>query len=207
MKAAWQNISNENISAIINGVPYEEEWAAVTEFDNMYEISSFGRVRSLYYNKRTVNGVVISIRAYPKILKSRLNTKGKYVFVRIGFREAGHKIKNKSVHRIVAKHFISDYSELLEVNHKDGDRFNNHYSNLEMNTRQQNMEHAWRTGLVNIAYGKWQSRTKLTDDQVMEIYKSKELAKDLSKKYKICRRQVWMIRSGRNWSHLTLDKE
>lgn len=47
-----------------------------------------------------------------------------------------------SVHRLVAFAFCEGYSEGLDVNHLDKVRDNNHYSNLEWCTRQENIEHA-----------------------------------------------------------------
>jgi hypothetical protein len=183
------------------------EWMFVSEYGETYEVSEYGDVRSWYYNARVTNGVVLKRRTVPKTIKPRLNTKGKYLFVRIGYRGFGHIIKNKTIHRLVGKYFLDDYSEDLEVNHNDGNRMNNHYSNLSMMTRQENMAHAWSTGLVNIAYGVMQSGAKLTEAQVLDIFNSKELTKELSKKYKVGRRQIWLIKSGRNWSHLTIDKQ
>ena len=52
------------------------------------------------------------------------------------------KRKNCGVHRLVAMAFVPNPDSLPEVNHKDGDKGNNHFSNLEWCTRKQNMEHA-----------------------------------------------------------------
>ena len=54
-----------------------------------------------------------------------------------------------SVHRIVAAHFLDDWDPELEVNHIDGNRYNNAVENLEMCTHQRNMEHAIANDLKN----------------------------------------------------------
>lgn len=70
------------------------------------------------------------------------------------------------VHRLIAMTFIGDPTG-LEVNHIDGDHFNNALENLELLTRKQNMEHASRTGLV--AYGERGGQATLTDNDVRQI--------------------------------------
>ena len=53
------------------------------------------------------------------------------------------------VHRLVAETFLktSNNPKAIEVNHIDGCKTNNHYSNLEWTTTHQNVQHAWRIGL------------------------------------------------------------
>lgn len=55
-----------------------------------------------------------------------------------------------SVHRLVAEAFIPNPGNLPEVNHIDGNPFNNHVSNLEWCTHQHNVQHAWDTGLMKV---------------------------------------------------------
>ena len=48
------------------------------------------------------------------------------------------------VHRLVAMRYLDDYSEELQVNHKNGIKTDNRVENLEMVTNQENVLHAWR---------------------------------------------------------------
>lgn len=53
-----------------------------------------------------------------------------------------------ATHRLVAIAFIPNPDNLPYVNHIDGDTLNNHMSNLEWVTPQENTIHAWKTGLA-----------------------------------------------------------
>lgn len=53
--------------------------------------------------------------------------------------------KTRNVARIIALYFLGPSS--LEVNHIDGNKQNNHISNLEFVTKSENMIHAYKTGL------------------------------------------------------------
>lgn len=58
-----------------------------------------------------------------------------------------HRPQCRKVHREVALAFIPNPYNLPEVNHIDGDKHNNHVSNLEWVTHQQNVQHSFDTGL------------------------------------------------------------
>ena len=108
----------------------EEIWKDVVGWEGLYQVSNLGRVRSLLYNK-------VEIRKQP------LNNRG-YYFVWI-YRKG--KATYSLVHRLVAMAFIPNPENKRTVNHKDGDKTNNHVLNLEWNTDGENQLHAYRTGL------------------------------------------------------------
>jgi hypothetical protein len=53
----------------------------------------------------------------------------------------------KLIHRLVADAFIPNPKGLPEVNHKDGNKHNNHVDNLEWVTKSENALHAFAEGL------------------------------------------------------------
>ncbi len=105
----------------------EEIWIKV--FDN-YFVSNLGRVKS-------------TMKKNEKILTPRENGKG---YLRVHLSVNG-RIKDYYIHRLVADAFIHNPENLPEVNHKDGDKGNNHIDNLEWCTRSENIRHAFDNGL------------------------------------------------------------
>lgn len=60
----------------------------------------------------------------------------------------GKKQKHFLVHRMVAEAFLPNPNNYPQINHKDGNPNNNEVSNLEWCTAQQNIQHAYATGLI-----------------------------------------------------------
>lgn len=109
----------------------QEEWKAVAECNGEYYVSSWGRVKSLKFGKE-------------RILKPGLIGNG-YPAVSICY--AKKKQKCEIIHKLVAMAFIPNPYAKPQVNHKDGNKLNNHIDNLEWVTIKENIQHAWDTGL------------------------------------------------------------
>lgn len=92
------------------------------------------------------DGLLYSLKTN-KILKQHLNKQGYYVYAA----SLGKRGKNKiiKIHRAVALMFVEGYKKGLVVNHKDGDKLNNNYENLEWITQKENTLHALKHGLMN----------------------------------------------------------
>jgi hypothetical protein len=93
----------------------------------------------------------------------------------------------------------------LEINHRNGIKADNRIANLEVVTRQQNVLHAYATGLKSNAGEKHPSH-RLTEAQVREIRRRAdggEPHKLLAAEYGISRRQVNDVAGRRAWAHVT----
>ena len=101
-------------------------WKKISTFD--YEVSSTGEVRRIKTNK---------------LLTPHLSING---YLRVTLYDNG-KTKIMRVHQLVAQAFIPNPNDLVEVNHKDGNKLNNRVDNLEWCTHFDNAQHAIRNGL------------------------------------------------------------
>lgn len=105
-----------------------EEWKDIEGYEGLYQVSNYGRVKSLWFGRE-------------KILKGGKNARGYLV---VGLWKDGKRVMKK-VHRLVAEAFLENPQNLLEVNHKDEDKTNNSVSNLEFCDRKYNNNYGTRT--------------------------------------------------------------
>ena len=112
------------------------------------------------------------------------------------------------VHRIVSLAFYENPDFLPQVNHRDGDKGNNHFSNLEWCNNAHNQLHASRTGLRIYSNGENHAMAILTEAQAMEIKKSlaaefyRGQLDDLAVKYGVSKHAIFDIRRRKSWRHL-----
>ena len=122
-----------------------EVWQDIKGYEGYYQISNFGRVKSLERHivvKQARYKEARTMRWRSKILKQHNDGKG-YPIVRpclLG------KPATLNVHRLVAQHFIPNPHAKPAVNHIDSNPLNNHVSNLEWCTIAENNAHAVRMG-------------------------------------------------------------
>jgi len=98
----------------------EEIWKDIEGYENLYQISNKGRVKSLNYNRT----------GKEKILKLQKSSLKRAQYFNINLRKDG-KVKQYLVHRLVALTFLPNPNNYPCVNHKDENKQNNCLSNLE----------------------------------------------------------------------------
>ena len=140
----------------------EEIWKDIEGYEGIYQVSSFGRVRSLDRMVIMRNGRSRIKRG--QILKER-RTKHGYVRVQLGVNN------DQYIHRLVASTFISNSDNLPQVNHKDENKSNNRVDNLE-----------WCDNVYNINYGT--AKERLSDISSTRPIKQLTLEGELVAEYK-----------------------
>ena len=112
-----------------------EEWRSIPGYEGLYEISSYGRVKSLEISYIKKNGVMDH---KPEIILRPKNNGTGYFTVCL-YKNKIHKYY--LIHRLVAQAFIPNPDNLSEVNHKDEDKSNNRVDNLEWCDHKYNMNY------------------------------------------------------------------
>ena len=118
-----------------------EEWRDVVGFEGFYQISNYGRVKSL----DRMQTVIWNGKEVLKPIKGRIIAQSKqnggYMMANLS---ASSRRREMTIHRMVAMAFIDNPQHLKEVNHKDGDKSNNAVWNLEWCDRSENLRHRAR---------------------------------------------------------------
>jgi HNH endonuclease/NUMOD4 motif len=176
-----------------------EIWVPIKGYGDCYSVSNIGRV--MRTSPRNIVRLKEKSRAKPfapSECKSFLN-RGGYPQVRIG---PTGKQMTVCVHRLVAIAFVPNPDSLLEVNHKDGNKANNDSLNLEWVTRQQNIKHAVRTGLLKVMRGEESARSILTTADIQAIRADTRIAAVIAVDYGTCRGNIYAIKQRRAWKHV-----
>lgn len=164
---------------------------------NKYSVFPDGRVVAL--GRDGARGYVVKA----KELKHHPNGTG---YARVSMNLEG-KNKEYFVHRLVAKCFVPNPDNLPVVNHKDGDKHNNHADNLEWVTSSENNKHAFATGLKKptVKYGMENWNSRLTDAEVAWIrenyvYGSKTHGQcAMAKRFGVSQASIWAIVHNKSW--------
>lgn len=128
------------------------------EVKDYYFIDECGRVYSEYSNR------------YLTPCASKTNSSNNYF--RVSLQRQDGSTNQYAIHRMLMMAFRPvENMENLQVNHKDGNKQNNSFDNLEWVTVKENINHAWKNGLSHARKKEASNFSKLTQKDVDEIFK------------------------------------
>ena len=159
----------------------------IKDYEGLYFLDDKGNVFS--YPKKTRKDIR---QIYPSLQKTG--------YVAIDLCKDG-KVKKYLLHRLMALAFLENPQAKPQVNHINGIKTDNRIQNLEWNTRSENQKHSIKIGL-RTANGEKNSQSKLNEQEVLYIIKSKEKGSMLAKKFNISHSTICDIRKGRSWAHI-----
>lgn len=179
----------------------EEVWKDIEGFENFYQVSTLGRIRSL---DRYVRG-----KDKLRLIKSRIkNPQIRNGYYRVSLSK-NLFVKAFDVHRLVAQTFIPNPKNKEQVNHKNGIKTDNRVDNLEWVTRKENVQHAFRTGLVDFSKRDYSCEKahnrKLSLKDILFIrkkykFKDEEFSgKKLAEMFNVAPTQISRIVRGLSW--------
>lgn len=173
----------------------EERWLPVAEpgFEDLYEVSDRGRVRSI--PRQTVKGLLGG-----KILTPSPRPDGGYLVIILSGRG---KRTTRLVHKLVLDAFDRPREDGEECRHKDGDPSNNYWpENISWGTNAGNQQDRIRHGTSG--KGERNSQAKLTPDQVRDIRRrgAVENQHELARELGMSQGQISRIVTRARWGHI-----
>lgn len=170
------------------GFCFMERWVDIIGFEN-YQVSDNGRLRRKNCKVPYKSGSIANysekilkpdlVKGYLRYTLSKENVQKRYV-----------------IHRLVALYFIPNQLNKPCVNHKDGNKLNNHYTNLEWVTHSENERHSYDV------LKKVNSNRKLSMEQANDVRNNctKGIHGNVShycNKYGVCRKVIHNILDGK----------
>lgn len=116
----------------------KEIWKAIPEYEGLYEISNYGRVKSL--SRDIKHDFIKNYKLKESFLSKSCDNLG---YVRYTLRKNG-KRKTFTAHRLVALLFIKNINNYKFINHKNQNKEDNYYKNLEWVNHRENISHRYK---------------------------------------------------------------
>ena len=163
----------------------------------MYQINEYGVVKSV---ERITAGTKQTRQIKERILKPCRSGRG---YLSVCLRD-GKNTYRKYIHRMVAECFVLNPTpKYTYVNHKDGDKTNNYYLNLEWCDCSLNNQHAYNTGLKDRGEGFYNA--KLSEDNVIEILHTGKdgTYQEIADRYGVSKATIRDVLTRKTWKYIS----
>ena len=162
-----------------------EQWKPIKSFEGKYEVSSFGRVRSLRASPPLVLKVAL-VSGYERVHLMK-DGDSRYILV----------------HRLVLEAFCGPCPDKFEASHLDGDKRNNRRTNLAWESRSDNHRRKVEHGTAQ--KGSRNGQSKLTESQIPKIRRllaQRVSMSTIAGMFQVSPRAIRHIKQGRAWAHV-----
>lgn len=168
-----------------NKIDEENEVWGKFPLNDLYLVSNQGRIK----RKEMVT-------SHNRTWKERIltNTLTSDNYLKVGVKINGLQ-KDRRVHRLVSMTFISNPTNLPEVNHKNGNKLDNRVENLEWCTRAENQQHAVDKSLQPIAVTTYKGKlSKKQRDEIIHRYNSEDISiRELARLYEVSHTTIYSL--------------
>lgn len=163
-----------------------EIWKEINGYDGRYSVSNMGNVK-------TKGKFLKEFKNAPESLIKPHNNGFDYLQIRI---TKSGKTKTYRLHRLVAEYFIPNENLFkTEVNHIDGNKFNNCVANLEWVTPQENAIHSVKNRLST------KRKLKMEDaEKIRELNREGYSYGQISDIYKCNKEHIYKIIKNKKWT-------
>ncbi len=187
-------------------ITMKEVWKDIVGYEDRYQVSNLGRVKSLrrkvrnLLGERDVGGVVLK----PTVLRRKRTNRITTVIVRLYNPQGGKGHLDCIVARLVLSAFVGPCPDGKECCHEDGDPTNNTVTNLRWDTHASNMQDRENHG--NTYRGSRAGRAKLTEKDIPVIRKALASGRwsmnRIGQEHEVDVATIRDIRDGKTWRHV-----
>lgn len=176
----------DSLSLDLNDLP-GEIWTDIPGYENRYQISNYGRVKSIILKKHSIIKKTLSSGKFKVILSNKKR-----------FR------KNESIGRITATVFLREPKENEVIRYKDRNMLFDAVVNLEWISRKERSQEAYQNGSFPKEHssGLKNGMSKLTPNQILQIRNKKNQGLsnvELSKTFGVSYSCIHNVVNGRRW--------
>ena len=165
-----------------------EIWKDIPGYEGRYQVSNFGRVKSLP-----------NIRRKSELILRQAAMKSGHLMVSLWNGNG----RSRLVHALVMEAFVGPRPAGMDCCHNDGDPANNRLSNLRWDTRSGNERDKKRHGRTNAGERNGRSKLKATDvAQIKTGIRNGVSSVELAERFDVTRGAINYIKRGESWRHI-----